>query len=673
MTPKGRRAKRLEDLEERLGQLQRARTELPPLWTPFSNSPQELAYHSEPHEILFGGAAGAGKSSLGVGLALMKHQRSLILRRQAVQAVEIADQLKRFALGRGRWSGRGHGGVMVTDEGRVIEVGGCDLEDDWYKYAGRPHDLIVFDESTHFTLKQFRHISAWNRHEDPQQLCQVLLPTNPPTSPEGRWIVEEFAPWLDPEYSTPARPGELRWYTVIEDKVRWLDGPEPFEYRGETIKPRSRTFIPGRLTDNPILAAGDYGSRLQALPEPLRSQLLYGDFSLRAEDDVWQVIPTAWVRAAMARWTEQKPEGARQDCIGLDVARGGRDQTVISRRYGSWFARLLKYPGAQTPDGPSAATLAIRAHEDGASVNVDVIGIGASAYDVLKEQRWLKVLPVNNSEAKVIRGHRDRSGRMRFSNVRAASWWRLREALDPNGPEKLALPPDNELLADLCAPRYKVLTSGIQIEAKEDVAARLGRSIDCGDAVVLAYWSPYRTTFGLRIYALGQPRQAQGVALVASSLGDLEGIAEEIVDPCLLALLQDPGTAQVPVPRLPQLLGSTALQAADLEPEHVQSRWGEPLEPWGRPPEELLLTPQIAKPLWRLLLASRPAQPRVYLFADGGAGDRRALSTACAVADSLRIPRACVWQPAHQGEDQPEPGNKHWYQTVRTARSLVLP
>src|SRR4051794_11734104 len=98
-------------------------------------------------------------------------------------------------------------------------------------------------------------------------------------------------------------------------------------------------------------------------------------------------------------------------------------------------------------------------------------------------------------------------------------------------------------------------------------------------------------------------------------------------------------------PQQPQLLGSAALQGVDLQPEEVQARWGEVIEPWGKPPEELLLSPQRAKPLWKLLLASRPVQPLVYLFADQGGGDRRALSTACAFADTCRIPRAWVWQP----------------------------
>ncbi|GAA2308683.1 hypothetical protein GCM10010149_68500 [Nonomuraea roseoviolacea subsp. roseoviolacea] len=53
------------------------------------------------------------------------------------------------------------------------------------------------------------------------------------------------------------------------------------------------------------------------------------------------------------------------------------------------------------------------------------------------------------------------------------------------------LPPDDMLLADLTAPTWAVTTGvppKIQIERKEDLVARLGRSSDRGDAVVMAMW-----------------------------------------------------------------------------------------------------------------------------------------------------------------------------------------
>src|SRR5262249_58022080 len=83
----------------------------------------------------------------------------------------------------------------------------------------------------------------------------------------------------------PAKPGEIRWYAMVDGReVEREDGQE-FIHKGETIRPKSRTFIPARLLDNPYLMATGYGATLQALPEPLRSQLLYGDFSIGRPDD----------------------------------------------------------------------------------------------------------------------------------------------------------------------------------------------------------------------------------------------------------------------------------------------------------------------------------------------------------------------------------------------------
>ena len=66
------------------------------------------------------------------------------------------------------------------------------------------------------------------------------------------------------------------------------------------IHPRSRTFIPALPTDNPYLGE-DYIATLQKHPEPLRSALLYGDFSVSLSDRPMQLLPSAWLRAATQR------------------------------------------------------------------------------------------------------------------------------------------------------------------------------------------------------------------------------------------------------------------------------------------------------------------------------------------------------------------------------------
>ena len=492
----------LRNWREEYARLLEERARRLPLWRPFLRSPQEAAYHSQADELFFGGAAGPGKTALLIGLALCEHWRSLILRRQATQLEEVVEQLKRFAGTRGSWCKSGHGGTMTMRDGRMIQLAGCDDVDDWLKYAGRPHDLLAFDEGTSFTVTQYKSLAAWNRTTRPNQRCRIVVASNPPSSAEGRWVLDEWAPWLNPKYPRPAVPGELRWYTVLDNQLVWVDSKEPFQHKGETVRPQSRTFIPARLADNPVLSASDnYRSKLQALPEPLRSQLLYGDFLVGVEDDPWQVIPTAWVEAAQARWTKYAeqaraagrwsgepgqpvppPAGVRLSALGVDVARGGDCKTVVARRYGSWFD-LKAWPGKRTPDGDSVAMLVKMALEENpnALVNIDAVGIGSSAFDSCKRllpgARVLPVLSGNHVTAT------DRAGVLRFASVRAYLWWALRELLDPAHANNVSLPPSRELLADLTAPTWKMLAGVVLVEKKEDIVQRLGRSPDLGDAI----------------------------------------------------------------------------------------------------------------------------------------------------------------------------------------------
>jgi hypothetical protein len=122
----------------------------------------------------------------------------------------------------------------------------------------------------------------------------------------------------------------------------------------------------------------------------------------------------------------------------------------------------------------------------GMRASVDVIGIGAGVVDRLREQR----LPVESFNASEGTPRKDSSGELGFTNVRSAAWWALRELLDPAIGEPVALPPDDLLVGDLTAPHWRVLSGGrVQVESKDDIRKRLGRSTDSGDAVVQAFWS----------------------------------------------------------------------------------------------------------------------------------------------------------------------------------------
>jgi hypothetical protein len=378
--------------------------------------------------------------------------------------------------------------------GRQVEFGGVANPGDAERYRGRPHDGLFFDEADQFPEHVVRFLSAWLRTTMPNQHCQLVLCFNPPATAEGRWLIKFLAPWLDPRHPKPAAPGELRYYATTRDgKEIECPSGAPFTSNGEVICPKSRTFIPGRVQDNPALMATDYLAQLLALPEPLRSQLAYGDMRAGTEDDPWQVIPTVWVEAAQARWTPH-PGDTPLTCIGVDVARGGSDQTVLAPRHRTWFGPLQKHPGHSTPDGPAVVGLiftAIRPNHH-ALVTVDVIGIGASVFDGCV-QRNLRTWGVHFGERI---DATDKSGRLTFANVRAFAYWSFREALDPRNNLNVALPLDPELLADLTAPKWSLVGGAIKVESKEEVIKRIGRSPDCGDAVVLASLVPRQDVLG---------------------------------------------------------------------------------------------------------------------------------------------------------------------------------
>lgn len=461
----------------------------PASWFPLPG-PQTDAYLSDADELFYGGAAGGGKTDLLIGLATTAHRRSIIFRREYPQLRSIIDRSREIIGERGTFNGSDN--IWRLADGRVLEFGAAQNFDAVKKYQGRPHDLKAFDELPNFTESQYRFLIGWTRTTRVGQRTRIVGAGNPPTSAEGEWVIRRWAPWLDGQHPHPAEPGELRWYAVIDGIDTEVEDGASFERKGELITPKSRTFIPARLTDNPYLMAAGYTATLQAMPEPLRSQMLYGDFSAGAEDDPWQVIPTAWVRAAQSRW---RPDGrptitdrhgstrpAPLTALGVDVARGGRDKTALSRRYGAWFAEVETHPGSSTPDGATVARLILQALTEGGYANIDAIGVGASVYDLCVQQA-ANVRPVINSAGT---SEYDRSHTLTFTNVRAYAYWSLREALDPDKGDGLALPPDPELLADLCAPRWTMRTNGVQVEPKEQIIERIGRSPDKGDAVVLA-------------------------------------------------------------------------------------------------------------------------------------------------------------------------------------------
>ena len=461
------------------------------VWVP-QPGPQTDAYFSEADEVFYGGQAGGGKTDLGLGLALTSHRRTLILRRVGKESRKLMERVEGIL---GHTEGRNLSTAEWKTGGRNVEFAGVEHEKDKERYKGIPHDLKFFDEIGDFTESQFRFIKTWNRSAEQGQRSRVLCAGNPPTSAEGLWVIEYWAPWLDPRHPNPAKSGELRWFISDENgKDKEVSGPGTYEItlddgRVDHVRARSRTFIRARLSDNRYYGE-EYAAVLDALPSELRAAYRDGRFDLSLKDNPKQVIPTSWVLAAQKRWRDnpRPPEGVPMCAIGVDPAAGGDDETVLAPRYDSWFASLIREPGKKTPLGSDVAGLVVAKRRDNALPVVDCGGGYGGGVIQTFEQNDIKYFAYIGSKATTAR---DKSGKLKIKNTRSQAYWQLREALDPDQPggSSIMLPDDDtKLVADLTAPKFEVRSDGIEITTKDDVKAALGRSPDGGDAVVMAWF-----------------------------------------------------------------------------------------------------------------------------------------------------------------------------------------
>jgi hypothetical protein len=448
--------------------------------------------HPEALYVVGEGCIVTHNTDLICGLALTEHERSLILRRQSSDTGAIID---RFEAVLGSRDGLNNSNPKVWRlPGRIINIAGCQHESDKQKWKGKPHDFKGFDEISDFTESQYRFIIGWNRSTKPGQRSRVVAAGNPPTTPEGYWIIAYWGPWLDPNHPHPAKEGELRWYTTIDGRDIECDGPGAVEVNGELVYPRSRTFIRSTLADNPDLEATGYDRTLAAMPQELRDAYRSGRFDNAMPDKPYQLIATAHIQTAMDRWT---PDGANNwpmTCLSHDVALGGTnaDGNAWARRHGLWYDEVIKEISKIKLDPIELAARDVELMRNKCAIVIDMGGgYGSGVFSHLKNNAFDDAETIKRligHDGAAASNRRSRDGKFKFANKRAEVYWRFREALEPGLGVPVMLPPDAELKADLAAITWKLTARGIQIEDKRILAKALGRSPDKGDCVVNA-WS----------------------------------------------------------------------------------------------------------------------------------------------------------------------------------------
>jgi hypothetical protein len=272
--------------------------------------------------------------------------------------------------------------------------------------------------------------------------------------------------------STPGAPSG-RFYDICVGK----EGYEDWLTRHVTLE---ECIAAGRITrawaEKRRIQWGETSSTYQ--------NRVLGEFADTSEEGV---IPLSWINLAVERWKawdkQGKPEQIGRKTLGVDTARMGEDKTVIACRE-AWAVTKI-HTFSKLPTTATAGN--VKAYSTGRYVNIEMDGgLGAAVYDMLHEEGVHGLKPVVVG-GKTLR--RDKSGELKFENVRAAMWWNMRELLDPVTGEGIMLPPIPLLIGDLAAPNYEMKRDAvICLESKDSIRERIGRSTDYGDAVCIAFW-----------------------------------------------------------------------------------------------------------------------------------------------------------------------------------------
>ena len=221
-----------------------------------NDGPQTEFLAAGERDVLYGGAAGGGKSYAmlvdPLRYAHKKAHRALILRRSMPELRELIDKSRelypkafpgcKFREVEKLWN---------FPSGAKIEFGFLERDADVYRYQGQAYSWIGFDEITHLPTEFAWNYLASRLRTTDSSIDTYLRCTANPGGVGAHWVKKRYIEPKDPNNSFIGKDG------------------------------LSRKFIPARLDDNPYLAKdGRYEEMLKALPPIQRRQLLEGNWDV---------------------------------------------------------------------------------------------------------------------------------------------------------------------------------------------------------------------------------------------------------------------------------------------------------------------------------------------------------------------------------------------------------
>lgn len=284
--------------------------------------PQEQFLASSADIVIYGGAAGGGKS-FALLLEGLRHINNpnfgaVIFRKNANQITaegglwDTASEIYPYAGGRPSKNPRP---TWRFPSGAKVSFAHLEYEKDKYAWQGSQITFIGFDELTHFTRSQFFYMLSRNR-----SVCGVAPYIRATTNPDAdSWVADFISWWIDPDtgYPIPERSGVIRYMVQLNNVIYWGDTPEDLmekvDVKREWIK--SMTFIPSKLSDNKILMKKNPGyiANLMAQSEVETERLLHGN---------WKIKPASglFFKRTQITFIDKIPDDVKKWVRGWDLA-----------------------------------------------------------------------------------------------------------------------------------------------------------------------------------------------------------------------------------------------------------------------------------------------------------------------------------------------------------------